>query len=68
MAAVPVVIDDPSDTWSHNVFTFNQVAGQVQARKVELIEQGPVKSVIRVTSEYNKSTLIQEFAMYQRYG
>ncbi|NLG96991.1 MAG: alpha-mannosidase [Chloroflexi bacterium] len=63
-AAVPVVIDDPSDTWSHNVFTFNQVVGKFTARKVECVEQGPVKSVIRVTSEYNRSTLIQDFAMF----
>lgn len=63
-AAVPVVIDDPSDTWSHNVFIFNNQVGQFSARKVERIEQGPVKSVIRVTSEYNQSELIQEFAMF----
>ena len=63
-AAVPVVLDDDSDTWSHNVFTFNQVAGKFTARKVELVEEGPVKSVIRVTSEYNKSTLIQDFAVF----
>lgn len=63
-AAVPVVIDDPSDTWSHNVFTFNQAAGKFTARRVSLVEQGPVKSVVRVISEYNRSTLIQDFAMY----
>lgn len=63
-AAVPVVIDDPSDTWSHNVFTFNQVIGRFRARKVSLVEQGPVKSVIRVISEYNRSTLVQDFAVY----
>jgi len=63
-AAAPVVIDDPSDTWSHNVFTFNHVVGKFTAQKVELVEQGPVKSIIRVTSGYNRSTLVQEFAMY----
>ena len=63
-AAVPVVMDDPSDTWSHNVFTFNHVAGKFAARIVQMVEQGPVKSVIRVISEYNKSTLIQDFAMF----
>ncbi len=63
-AAVPVVIDDPSDTWSHNVFTFNQEAGRFSARKIELIEQGPVKAVVRVTSEYSRSTLVQEFSLY----
>jgi alpha-mannosidase len=63
--AVPVVLEDTSDTWSHNVFTFNgPVAGTMKARKVEMIETGPVKAVIRVTSTYEKSTMIQEFALY----
>jgi alpha-mannosidase len=63
-AAVPVVLKDDSDTWSHNVFTFNQVIGMFKASKVECIEQGPVKSVLRVISEYQKSEVIQEFSMY----
>jgi len=63
-AAVPVVIDDPSDTWSHDVFTFDKLAGQFTASRVALVEQGPVKSVVRVTSQYNRSTLIQEFSLY----
>jgi alpha-mannosidase len=63
--AIPVVLEDPSDTWSHNVFTFTgQTAGVMTARKIELIEHGPVKAVIRVTSEFGRSSMIQEFAMY----
>ncbi len=64
-AAVPVVLTDDSDTWSHNVFTFNQGIGQFKAVSVRLIEHGPVKSVIRVVSEYGPSRLIQDFAMYK---
>ncbi|NPV67084.1 MAG: alpha-mannosidase [Anaerolineae bacterium] len=63
-AARPVVIDDPSDTWGHNVFRFDQVIGEFRATSVRLVEHGPVKSVIRVTSTYGQSTLIQDFAMY----
>ncbi len=63
-AADPVVIDDPSDTWSHNIFTFNNVVGRFNLRKMEIVEQGPVKAVLRVISEYNHSTLIQDFAVY----
>jgi len=65
-AAVPVVLEDPSDTWSHNVFNFNgPIAGTLKARKIELIEQGPVKSVIRVISGFGSSTLTQEFALFK---
>jgi alpha-mannosidase len=63
-AAVPVVLEDTSDTWSHNVFSFNHVAGQFTASRVRRVEQGPVKSVIRVTSTYRASRMVQDFAMY----
>ncbi len=63
-AAAPVVLEDPSDTWSHGVLTFNSVIGQFIARQVELVESGPVKATLRVTSEYNCSKLVQEFSLY----
>ena len=64
-AAIPVVLEDPSDTWSHDVYNFNgQVAGYFKAKKLELIEHGPVKAVIRVTSEFGKSTLVQDFNLF----
>jgi len=49
-AANPVVIDDPSDTWSHDVFAFDKVIGVFAAKSVKMIEHGPVRSTIRVTS------------------
>lgn len=63
-AALPVAIDDPSDTWSHGIFAFDRESRAFQAQSVELVEQGPVKAVMRVTSVYHHSTLIQEFAMF----
>jgi len=62
-AARAVVIDDKSDTWSHDVLHFNNVAGEFKAVKVSRIEHGPVKSVIRVVSRYGDSKLVQDFAM-----
>jgi alpha-mannosidase len=75
-AAVPVIIDDPSDTWSHNVFRFDHVAGTMKLRSMRLVEQGPVKAVLRVTHEFwtpltpdfegeiYRSLLVQDFTMY----
>ena len=63
-AALPVVLDDPADTWGHNVFKWDKVDGAFQAESVRLVEHGPVKSVIRVTSRYGSSRLVQDFAMY----
>ena len=63
-AARPVVVDDPHDTWGHGVFRWDQVTGEFGAAQVKLVEHGTVKSVLRVTSRYQASTLIQEFSMY----
>jgi alpha-mannosidase len=64
-AARPDVLHDRSDTWSHGETIFHQVVGAFTARRVRLVEHGPVKSVIRVESGYGKSTLLQEFTLYQ---
>ena len=63
-AAVPVVLDDPADTWGHNVFKWDKMAGMFEAESVRMVEHGPVKSVIRVISRYGSSKLIQDFCMY----
>jgi len=64
-AAKPVVINDNSDTWSHDKLHFDDIAGMFKAKKVYLAEHGPVKSVLRVVSEYGESEFIQDFAMYK---
>ncbi len=63
-AALPLVLDDPADTWGHNVFKWDKVIGQFQADSVRLVEEGPVRWTIRVTSRYGSSELIEDFAMY----
>ena len=64
-AARAVVIDDPSDTWSHGVYQYHDIVGTCAARRVRRVEHGPVKSVIRVESEYGASRLTQDFTMYR---
>jgi len=64
-AAVPVVIDDRSDTWSHAIFTFDKVVGEFKTRSVQLVEHGTVKAVLRVISAWGNSTLTQDFAVYR---
>jgi alpha-mannosidase len=62
-AARPVVIEDLSDTWGHNVFTFNHEIGCFSDPKITLAEHGPVKSVLRVESTWGASRLVQEFSL-----
>jgi alpha-mannosidase len=63
-AARPVVIDDPSDTWAHGVWQFDDVIGEFAATRVRLVEHGPVKATLRVESEYGASRLVQDFTLY----
>ncbi len=63
-AAKAVVLDDSSDTWGHNMFRWDQVAGEFGDAHVRLVEHGPVKAVVRVTSRYGASWLSHDFAMY----
>ena len=64
-AASAVVLDDPSDTWSHGVFRYDHLIGMFQVKSIRLIDNGPVKAVIRVTSGYEASELVQDFTMYR---
>ncbi|MEX2536310.1 MAG: glycoside hydrolase family 38 C-terminal domain-containing protein [Trueperaceae bacterium] len=64
-AARPVVIDDPSDTWGHNVFSFTNRVGEFRAISVKLIENGPVRGVLRIESRYGESLLVQDVSMYR---
>lgn len=61
--AVGVVIDDPSDTWSHGVFRFDREVGRFGRPVFEVVEEGPVRATLKVTSRYGGSRLIQEFSL-----
>lgn len=60
-----VVIDDPSDTWSHGVLRFDDEIGAFTATKAELVERGPVRAVLRVWSAYENSRLIQDYVVWE---
>ncbi|MGI6148324.1 MAG: alpha-mannosidase [Limnochordia bacterium] len=66
LGARPAVIEDHSDTWSHDVLNFNDEIGTFQPVEVRRVEHGPVKSVIRVISTYGRSRLVQDFTMYPK--
>lgn len=63
--AVPVVIDEVnSDTWAHNIFEFRNEVAKFGDASVKLLENGPVRTRLSVTSRYNDSVLRQEFMLY----
>jgi len=64
-AAVPTVLHDPSDTWSHGVSSFRDKISHFMADgDVHLVESGPVRSTVRVRSRRGESLVQQEFVLY----
>ncbi len=64
-AAVPTVIVDNSDTWSHGVVTFDQEEGIFSLERVFCLEDGPVRKVLRAVYRYNGSRIRQDFIVYK---
>lgn len=64
LGGIPIVIYDPSDTWSHGVFKFKEEVGRFTDAEIKIIEQGPVRARLRIKSFYNNSTLTQDLIMY----
>jgi alpha-mannosidase len=63
--AVPLVMEDPSDTWSHGIDAFPDVIGRFDAQgNVALIEDGPVRQVVRARAIWGDSSLTADFALY----
>lgn len=60
-----VVLEDPYDTWAHNVFKFDRQAGEMKQVYRRVVERGPVRSAVRVKYQYGQSSVIQEFALYR---
>jgi Alpha-mannosidase len=64
--AVPVVIDEvDSDTWAHGIFEFRREVAKFYDAEIRVVENGPVRVMMRVTNRYNNSVLRQDFILYR---
>ena len=59
------VIEDKYDTWAHNVFKFDKQLGDMRMVCKKVLEEGPVRSTIRVKYKYNQSYAVQDFRVYR---
>jgi alpha-mannosidase len=59
-----VVINDKSDTWSHDVRAFSDETGNFTAAEIKVLEKGPLRAVIRVVSTYGDSELAIDWTLY----
>lgn len=62
--ALPVVYDDPTDTWGHGVTRFDQRRADFVARSVRLVENGPTHATVRVISTWEGCEIRQDFNLY----
>ena len=59
-----VVIDDPSDTWGHRVKSFSDEIGAFDNATIKVLENGPLRAMIRVITTYGASTLTIDWILY----
>lgn len=59
-----IVIDDRSDTWSHDVKSFDDEAGAFGNAVIKTLESGPLRAITRVISTYGRSTLVTDWILY----
>jgi alpha-mannosidase len=58
-----VVIDDPSDTWSHDILSFANEIGAFGQADVKLLYRGPLQATIRLTTTYGHSRLTIDWSL-----
>lgn len=59
-----VVLDDRSDTWSHGVRAYTQEVGAFGVARFQVLENGPVRAVVRVRTSYGTSSLQTDWMLY----
>ena len=60
-----IVLDESdSDTWAHGIFAFRKEIGRFSNAEIRVLENGPVRAALRVTSRYGSSVLRQDFLLY----
>jgi alpha-mannosidase len=58
-----VVIDDKSDTWSHDIKTFDNEIGEFGNAKIIVLEKGPLRAKTRVITSWGDSTLTIDWSL-----
>ena len=59
-----IVIDDPSDTWSHNIRTYDRQVGSFAVEDVKVVEEGPLRGRVRAKYTYGASHLTIDYLLY----
>lgn len=62
--ASAVVIEDDTDTWGHTLKKLKRQAGEFRLTFAKVLDSGPVRTCLRVTAVFGKSTLVQTYSLY----
>ena len=58
-----VIIDDPSDTWSHDIKAYPNEIGTFGDPVIKVLENGPLLAIIRVITTYGNSSLSVDWVL-----
>jgi alpha-mannosidase len=58
-----VVVVDDADTWGHGRDRWDDEIGAFTVESVERLEHGPARTVVRVTSRYGASVLVEDYRL-----
>jgi alpha-mannosidase len=61
----PVVVEDPSDTWSHGIDRYGGQELACEVEMVDLAERGPVRSTYRIAYRFGSSRIEELVSLYK---
>ncbi len=61
--AMPIVLEDWDDTWGHRIQEYDRELDRFGQPKFDIIEKGPERVRLKVTSFWKNSLIIQDFAL-----
>jgi alpha-mannosidase len=64
-AAILRVMNDPWDTWAHDVARFDQEVGVFNTPEFRLLENGPLRATLYIKTHFQDSHFIQYWRIYR---
>lgn len=59
-----ILFDDDNDTWAHQVHVYDKQAGEFKRTDLRVIENGPLRSLVRERLSFGQSTLTLDWILY----
>jgi len=63
-AHLPIVVDDPSDTWSHGLDRFGTEGAEFRCERVEVVEGGPLRAAVRTHARTGDSMVTSTYLLH----